>query len=164
MARWCYGAAAASIAVVESAGLRYVAADGATGDAIVGTTLSHGKGIAGFVAATGQSIIVHDLENDPRFARDVAERVGYVPRSIQCVPFHDADGDVAGVISLLDRAEHEPPTGSNAPPSMEWFTAIAGVLCVPASSSAESMIGQLPTADRERAAQVLSLVIDALRQ
>ena len=41
--------------------------------------MAAGRGIAGFVAATGQSLTVRDVISDPRFARDVGERTGYVP-------------------------------------------------------------------------------------
>jgi hypothetical protein len=162
--RWCFGAAAVSIAVVDDDGLSYVAADGVTGDAIVGTRLRSGHGIAGFVAATGQSITVHDLEHDPRFARDVAERVGYVPTSMQCVPFHDDAGDVAGVISLLDRSDH--PLGAADSPSIEWVTALAAQLCRDGvdQRSIDSRLDGLSGPDRERATEVISAVIDAFRR
>ena len=168
VARWCYGASAVSVAVVDGDGLLYVAADGETGDAIVGTRLALGTGIAGFVAATGQSIVVRDLERDPRFARDVAERTGYVPSTIQCIPFHDdeRDGDVAGVISLLDRAEAEPVSNTSGAPSVEWFTALAAHLCSDtADSRAEiARFSQLPSADRERAMAVLTTLLATLDQ
>jgi len=159
--RWCFGAAAVSIAVVVDEGLTYVAAEGATGDAIVGTTLPAGQGIAGFVAATGQSIAVHDLDNDPRFARDVAERVGYIPRSIQCIPFNDDAGDVVGVISLLDRTD----TPTTAPP-IEWFTAMAATLCGSATDapSPYARLEGLAAADRELATTVIDAVIDAFHR
>ena len=36
-------------------------------------------GIAGWVLVTGQPIVIDDLQQDPRFARQAAERTGYVP-------------------------------------------------------------------------------------
>lgn len=163
IARWSFGAAAVSVAVVDDDGLTYVAAEGASGEAIVGTQLRPGQGIAGFVAATGQSITVHDLAQDPRFARDVAERTGYIPRSIQCVPFHDTDGDVAGVISLLDRTEQEGATVGSA--SIEWFTAVAAPLCASGDAAwADERLDGLAPSDRARAGKVLDAVIDAFRR
>ena len=106
LARWSHGAAAVSIAVVTDDGLEYVASSGAGADEIIGTRLRAGEGLAGFVAATGQSLTVRDAVADPRFARDVAERTGYVPDAIQITPILDDDGDVACVMSMLDRGHH----------------------------------------------------------
>src|SRR3954447_13136508 len=103
LVRWSYRAASVSIAVVEDDGLSYVAADGVASDRIVGTRLAGGEGIAGFVAATGQSITVKDPTSDPRHAHEVSARVGFVPSSIQCVPFQDRSGETIGVLSILDR-------------------------------------------------------------
>ena len=103
-ARTVTGAAAVSIAVVTDDGLRYVASDGAGADAIVGTVLTGGRGLGTFVAASGQALTIGRVESDLRFARDVAERTGYVPTAMLLVPILDLDGDVAGVLSVLDRA------------------------------------------------------------
>src|SRR5262249_54065361 len=61
-----------------------------------------GRGIAGLVASTGQPMAVSDAQRDPRQAADIAERVGYHPRTILCVPLLYND-DVIGVLELLDR-------------------------------------------------------------
>jgi hypothetical protein len=98
------GAAAVSVAQVGDDGVAYVAADGVGAESIVGTELTGGRGLANFVAATGQSLALGQVETDARFARDVAERSGYVPTAMLLVPVLAIDGDVVGVISVLDRA------------------------------------------------------------
>jgi len=103
-ARTVTGAAAVSVAVVADEGLRYVASDGAGADEIVGTVLTSGRGLASFVAASGQSLAIGRVTSDPRFAQDVAERTGYVPTAMLLIPVLDTDGDVGGVLSVLDRA------------------------------------------------------------
>jgi GAF domain-containing protein len=62
-----------------------------------------GHGIAGHVAATGQPTATSGGA-DPRQALEIAESVGYVPRTILCVPLFYADR-VIGVIELLDKAD-----------------------------------------------------------
>jgi GAF domain-containing protein len=62
-----------------------------------------GHGIAGLVAATGQPMATSGT-TDPRQARDIAERVGYVPNTIVCVPLFYAER-VIGVLELLDKAD-----------------------------------------------------------
>ena len=62
-----------------------------------------GHGIAGHVAATGQPTATSG-STDPRQAREIAESVGYVPRTILCVPLVYGDR-VIGVLELLDKAD-----------------------------------------------------------
>ena len=103
LVRTATGAASVSIARLDGDVLWYEAADGRGGAEIVGLRLPTSRGIAGYVARTGQSLVVDRVDTDPRFARDVAERVGYVPESLLVVPVTDHGDEVLGVISVLDR-------------------------------------------------------------
>ncbi len=103
LVRLATGAGSVSIARLHDDELVYEAADGTGGDAITGVRLPTSRGIAGYVARTGQSLVVDQVQSDPRFARDVAERVGYLPTSLLVVPVVDADDEVLGVVSVLDR-------------------------------------------------------------
>ena len=69
---------------------------------LVGTRVPQGQGVAGYVAATGEGVIVHDAPNDPRFYRKISEDIGYDTQSILCVPVI-AKGSVIGVIELLNK-------------------------------------------------------------
>jgi hypothetical protein len=101
-ARLAFGAAACSVAEVDGDELHYVAA-GAGSEAIVGARLASGRGIGGFVAMTGQALAIDNPVADARFARDVADRTGYVPETLLVVPVLDEPGDVIGIVSVLDR-------------------------------------------------------------
>ena len=103
-ARVAFGARSVSVAVVTDEGLRYVAADGDGAEGIRDALLPTGSGIAGYVAMSGQSLAVDGVENDPRFARAVAESVGYIPTTLLAVPVADDADDVVGVLSVLDRS------------------------------------------------------------
>jgi signal transduction protein with GAF and PtsI domain len=107
------GASACSVALLEGDALHYVAASGTGAAEVVGMRLELGRGIAGYVAATGQALEVEQVTSDPRFARDVAERIGYVPTSILAAPMITPDGDLVGVLSVLDRA-HDRLQGAEA--------------------------------------------------
>lgn len=111
--RRTFDAAACSFAQVEPDGatLRFVAADGAGAEAIVGVTMPVSRGIAGWVAMAGQPIQVGDVAADTRFARDVAESTDYVPTTILAAPVVDASGETAGVIEVLDPAAGSRETG-----------------------------------------------------
>lgn len=98
-------AAACSIARLDGDELVYEAADGEGAAEIVGVRLTVTRGLAGFAARTGQAMIVDQLADDQRFARDVAERTGYVPNSLLVAPITGTDGSVLGVVSVLDRGD-----------------------------------------------------------
>jgi Nif-specific regulatory protein len=66
-----------------------------------------GRGIAGYVALTGQPIAVADAIQDPRFASEIGKAIGYVPKTILCVPLY-LNGRVTGVLELLDKAGGTP--------------------------------------------------------
>ena len=168
LARWSLQAAAVSIAVVEDTALHYVAADGAGAESIVGTRLAAGRGIAGFAAATGQSLTVRDPTSDPRFARDVGEATGYVPAAIQCIPI-DADGEVIAVLSILDRTEAAVGSAGAAVP-LEHILALGATLLdgawatdAPGAALAQRLAA-LPPADRARAGSVVEAVLDAFER
>ena len=98
-----FSAAACSCALVEDDGetMRFVAADGAGADLIVGVTLPVTRGIAGWAVMSGEPISVSDVDRDTRFARDVAEATNYVPRNIMAAPLEHR-GEVSGVLEVLD--------------------------------------------------------------
>ena len=54
-----------------------------------------------------EPLAIDDVTQDPRFARDVAEDSGYVPKGLMAAPLLRGDGAV-GVLSVLDRPEDRP--------------------------------------------------------
>lgn len=108
LGRRLFGAAACSLAVLEDdqEHLRFRAATGEGAAEVVGLRLPVSKGIAGWVVSSGQPIAVHDVRADPRFAVDVAESTGYVPRAILAAPL-TAAGEALGVIEVLDATAGE---------------------------------------------------------
>jgi GAF domain-containing protein len=71
-----------------------------------------GQGIAGWVAGTGQPVARSDLAQDARFATDMAERIGYVPKTVLAIPLR-LDAEVIGVIELFDKANGQPFTAAD---------------------------------------------------
>ncbi|MGI8633467.1 MAG: GAF domain-containing protein, partial [Solirubrobacterales bacterium] len=102
-ARALFGSASCSIALLddEQEELVFCAATGPGHEAIVGVRLPVNRGIAGWAVSAGQATAVDDVSRDPRFARDVAESVGYVPTAIYVAPLETSRGTL-GVISVLD--------------------------------------------------------------
>jgi signal transduction protein with GAF and PtsI domain len=99
-----FGAAAASIALVDrqSGELHFRVAYGAGEQEVVGMRIPLNRGIAGYVAMTGQPIAISDVQEDPRFNREFAASTGYVPRSILATPLLLEDR-VIGVMEILDK-------------------------------------------------------------
>ncbi|HVE98009.1 MAG TPA: GAF domain-containing protein [Mycobacteriales bacterium] len=121
-ARQLFGAAACSIALLDDDAdeLVYTTAAGAGAEDVTGLRLPATAGVAGFVVQSGQAVAVSDVARDPRFARDVAEATGYLPRAILAVPV-SSPRRVLGVLSLLDRDASRP----GAERDMEMATVFA---------------------------------------
>jgi signal transduction histidine kinase/CRP-like cAMP-binding protein len=75
------------------------------GDNMVEIRLPLGKGIAGYVAQTGETINIPDAYNDSRFNPDVDKRTGYRTHNILCMPMRNKDGTIIGVFQLLNKKE-----------------------------------------------------------
>jgi GAF domain-containing protein len=105
-ARAIFGAAAASVFLYdeERSELVFEAVAGEGSDELVGRRFPAGSGIAGSVLATRQPLVVEQVEQDPRFAREAAEATGYVPSGIMAVPLVSGDRPL-GVLSVLDRRD-----------------------------------------------------------
>ena len=67
--------------------------------------LQMGQGVAGWVALTGKSLNIRDAYKDPRFNPKVDEDTGYQTRNILCQPIRNQDGDIIGVIQVLNRRQ-----------------------------------------------------------
>lgn len=95
-------AAACSVALIDDADLVFVAADGVGAAEVLQLRIPLGRGIAGWVAVSGQSIAVADVHRDQRFDLESAQATGYLPTTILAAPIEGADGPF-GVLEILDR-------------------------------------------------------------
>jgi GAF domain-containing protein len=86
----------------EVGDLVFQVAIGGGADEVKGIRVPLGHGIAGGVALSGMPIAVSSASTDPRWAKDIGDRVGYAPDSIACVPLFYGDR-VIGVLELLDK-------------------------------------------------------------
>jgi sigma-B regulation protein RsbU (phosphoserine phosphatase) len=76
----------------------------ATGDRSLEIRLPAGHGIAGSVAATGETLNSSDAYADPRFDRSWDERSGYRTRRLLTAPIRNREGAIVGVFQLLNKA------------------------------------------------------------
>src|SRR5574341_163820 len=101
-----FGAAAASILLVneEEEVLEFKVAFGPSDVDLVGTKFPLDRGIAGYVAMTGQPIATTNVHQDARFNQEFAKSTGYVPESILATPLLSGDR-VIGVMEVLDKID-----------------------------------------------------------
>jgi len=92
---------AASIALVDPTGtrVRFVLSRGPA--KLDEFEVEVGTGIAGWVAKTGEGVIVNDAGRDPRFYKGIDERSGFQTRAILCAPLCFADR-VVGIIEAIN--------------------------------------------------------------
>ncbi len=62
-----------------------------------------GKGIAGYVAATGETINIQDAYLDLRFNPEVDRKTGYRTKTILCIPLRNKENEIVGVLQLLNK-------------------------------------------------------------
>ncbi|MBA3412163.1 MAG: GAF domain-containing protein [Actinobacteria bacterium] len=105
-ARAIFAAKASSIFLLDEDAeeLVFEAVAGEGSDDLVGKRFPADTGIAGWVLATRQPLVLEDVQGDPRFRREAAESTGYVPKAMMAVPLLHED-TALGVLSVLDRAK-----------------------------------------------------------
>jgi adenylate cyclase len=63
------------------------------------------RGIAGYVASTGQTLNIPNAYEDPRFDCNVDKQTGYRTRNILCMPVYNSEGLLIGVTQLINKAQ-----------------------------------------------------------
>ncbi|MFN2545190.1 MAG: GAF domain-containing protein, partial [Actinomycetota bacterium] len=101
-----------SIALVEGDELVFHVVVGGAEREVTGMRMPIGQGIAGWALASGQPVAIQDVSRDPRFARDVADRVGYAPSAILAMPM-ETERAALGVIEVLDPRRGEAGMGND---------------------------------------------------
>jgi GAF domain-containing protein len=101
-----FSAGATSIVIydVDAHELVFEAVTGQGQEALVGRRIAAGSGIMGWVLSSQEPMIIDDVTRDPRFDREGAERLGYVPKHMMSVPLL-YDEEPLGVLNVLDRRE-----------------------------------------------------------
>jgi GAF domain-containing protein len=141
VARAIFGAKASSILLFEpeSEELVFAAVSGEGERELVGRRIPASTGVAGWVLSSRTPLVLEDVQSDPRFARDVAEKTGYVPKGLMAVPLLDEEIDL-GVLQVLDRPQRARFTLQE----MELLGLFAGQAAI--------ALGLLRSAQRARAA------------
>ena len=106
VARAIFDARASSIFLLDEEADELVleAVSGEGEGEIVGLRFPSSTGIAGWVLVSRQPLVIDDVSADPRWARNVAERTGYVPKGLMAVPLLHEERTL-GVLYVLDRRD-----------------------------------------------------------
>ena len=87
--------------------LYFEVALGDRGERVKEIRLKMGEGIAGWVAKTGEPVIVADAQKDPRFARKADDKSAFVTRTLICVPVKIRD-KIIGVLQAINKLGAQP--------------------------------------------------------
>ncbi len=94
---------AGAIMLIQNDILSFYATIGAVGKNFDGLRIRIGEeGVSGWVAATGEPVIVKDVNDNPHFCEDIDKRTGFKTKNLLCVPMITG-GRVIGVIELLNK-------------------------------------------------------------
>jgi GAF domain-containing protein len=106
VAQAIFAARAASIFLLDEQTdeLVFEAVSGQGEEDLIGRRFPSDTGIAGWVLASRQPLVLEDVTADPRFARDFAESTGYVPKGLMAVPLLSEERAL-GVLEVLDRPQ-----------------------------------------------------------
>ncbi|MBW4615352.1 MAG: GAF domain-containing protein [Desmonostoc vinosum HA7617-LM4] len=63
------------------------------------------RGIAGYVASTGEALNIPDAYKDPRFDPTTDRKTGYVTRNILCLPVFNSANELIGVTQLINKQQ-----------------------------------------------------------
>jgi len=106
VARAIFGARASSVFLHDEAAdeLVFEAVAGEGAEELVGRRFPSSTGVAGWVLVTRQPLVIEELQDDPRFAREAAESTGFIPKGLMAVPLLHEERAL-GVLEVLDRPQ-----------------------------------------------------------
>ena len=87
----------------ETGDLKFAVARGEAGQIIKGKSIKLGQGICGWVAKTGECLILNNPYKDPRFDPSFDRASGFKTRSYLCMPLKTFNGTVIGTVQVLNK-------------------------------------------------------------
>lgn len=95
---------AGSLLLLEGDELVFKVAIGKAGESLKGLRIKMGQGVVGWVAATGEPMMVQDSTDNPHFYRGLDEATGFVTRNLLCIPMI-VGGRTIGTIELINKVK-----------------------------------------------------------
>ena len=88
-------------------GLKFLVAIGEVADKLMKVRIPPGKGIAGFVFASGQPVAIADVAQEEAFYAEVDRATGYSTQIVLATPLH-LEGETIGVLEFVNRLGDQP--------------------------------------------------------
>jgi len=94
---------AVSLALInqQDGELSFRAATGEKAKSVIGLSIDLDRGVIGWVAKNGESVVVRDAQKDPRFYANVDQITGYKTLAIACSPIR-SNGKLIGVLEAMN--------------------------------------------------------------
>jgi len=108
IAKEVMNAEASSLMLVdeESQELRFEVAHGEKGEQVKVIRLKMGEGIAGWVAQTGETLLIPDVSKDPRFYKKADEKTKFTTRCMICAPLKTKER-IVGVVEVINKRNNQ---------------------------------------------------------
>lgn len=102
------GAESGSILFADVNGreLYFATARGPKAGAVMDFRVPMGQGIVGFCTREGVSLAISDVNNDPRFYKEISESLGYQTYGLLCAPIQH-EGRVYGAIEVMNKKNRD---------------------------------------------------------
>ncbi|MEH1904603.1 MAG: GAF domain-containing protein [Nostoc sp.] len=78
----------------------------ADGTNLIEIRIPTNRGIAGYVASTGEALNISDAYKDPRFDPTTDRKTGYRTRNILCLPVFNSANELIGVTQLINKQQN----------------------------------------------------------
>jgi phosphoserine phosphatase RsbU/P len=114
--------------------------------------LERGVGVAGYVAGTGESVLLNDVGSDPRFDPSTDKRTGFITRNMLCVPLRKPEGTLLGSLQAINRREGEFSAADLA--YLESFAALSAVAVEREQLAQEAFRAKLLSTELELARKI----------
>ena len=106
----------------ERGDLFFEVAIGEKGEMLKEIRMKMGEGIAGWVAQTGESLIISDVQNDPRFFRKADEKSSFSTKDMVAAPLV-VKGKILGVLEAMNKLH-----GTFTDEDRELFVSLANLV------------------------------------
>ncbi|MCA1557478.1 MAG: GAF domain-containing protein, partial [Acidobacteria bacterium] len=121
--------------------------------------LEKGVGIAGYVAETGESLLINDVRADPRFDPSTDLRTGFTTVTMLCVPLRKMGGDVMGTLQAINSRQGTFSAHDLA--YLESFAAVAAVAVEREQLAQEAFRAHLLSTELELARKIQQRLLPA---
>jgi phosphoserine phosphatase RsbU/P len=128
-----------------------------TGSSQIEIVLEKGVGIAGYVAETGESLLINDVRADARFDPSTDLRTGFSTRTMLCVPLRKLDGAVMGTLQAINARAGAFSAADLA--YLESFAAVAAVAVEREQLAQAALRAQLISTELELARKIQSRLL-----